>query len=308
VAVNRPGTYRHRIIAFVNVATECTVTTTLTKGNAPPVAQAIAGDFADAQGKPVDFDGTVNLTWQATDGATGYEVERSSNGTDYAVVASAGANQTSATLADQPNGELSYRVRALAPGQIGSYVTVPSNVVGVVVDRRGKVDITSQVTTAMSNVSFTNGVFKLDLNVKNNSVSSYVPLVELKVVRVNSTSGAVSVKNADNNGSGKSLEAAALYGYSNLLGADQVFAPAEVTGNRTLEFNDPTAEMFSFDVVVTAYQQGGAADAAAGGGAAGTGGTNSAGPSTSGGTLQSLNKVMRITVNPLTRSVVAKLI
>ena len=306
VAVNRAGTYTHRIIGYINAATECTVTTTLTKGNAPPVVQSIAGDFADAQGRAVDFDGAVNLSWQATDGATGYEVERSSDGTTYQVVASTG--QTNVTLADQPNGENFYRVRALAPGRIGSYVTVPSNAVRVVVDRRGRVDITGQVSTAMSNVSFANGVFKLDLSVRNNSAQTYVPLVELSVVRVTSGSGTVGVKNADNNGNGRSAQTAALFGYSNLLGPDQEFAPAEVTGNRSLEFNDAAAEMFSFDVVVTAYERGAGATAAAGGG--GTSGASPAGASgPSGGTpLQSLTKVMRITVNPLTRSVTAKLL
>jgi hypothetical protein len=246
------------------------------------------------------------LSWQGTDGATGYEVERATAGTNYQVIASLGAGQTSLALLDQPNGENSYRVRALTPGRIGSYVTAPSNVASVVVDRRGKVDITAQVTTAMANVSFTGGVFKLDLSVKNNSASTYVPLMELSVVRVTSTSGTVSVKNADNGGNGKSAQTAALFNYSNLLGADQEFAPAEVTGNRSLEFNDSTAEMFSFDVVVTAYERGAGGGAASGGEA---GGASAAGGSSPQGTsLQSLTKVMRITVNPLTKSVVAKLL
>ena len=141
-------------------------------------------------------------------------------------------------MTDQPNGELSYRVRALVPGQIGKYVTAPSSVAQIVVDRRGKVDITNQVVTAISNVSFAGGVFKLDLNIKNNSTQTYVPLVELNVVRITSTSGTVSVKNADNSGNGKSASSAALFGYSNLLGADQEFAAGEITGNRTLQFND----------------------------------------------------------------------
>jgi hypothetical protein len=80
-----------------------------------------------------------------------------------------------------------------------------------------------------------------------------------------------------------------------------------VTGNRTLEFNDSTAEMFSFDVAVTAYQQGSVSGGDSGGGAAA--GTSTAGGSSSSGTsLQSVTKVMRITVNPLTKSVVAKLL
>ncbi|MDT4896309.1 MAG: minor extracellular serine protease Vpr [Acidobacteriota bacterium] len=319
VTVNRAGTYKHRIIGFVNAATECTVTTTLTKGNTPPVVQAIAGDFTNAQGKPVDFDGTVNLSWQATDGATGYEVERSADGTNYAVVASAGAGQTSASLADQPNGENFYRVRAFAPGQIGSYVTAPSNVASVIVDRRTKVNITDQVTGEISNVSFTGGIFKLDFKVKGENLqhvimpSTYYPGMEVNVVGITTSPGGsnnpITVKNAENGKDGKSLLTGALFTYSQLLGTDEKFTPAEVTGGRTLEFNDPTAQMFSFDVMVTAYERapGGGEGAAAGGGSAA--GAGAGGNSTQSGTsLQSLTKVMRFTVNPLTKVVTVKLL
>ncbi|HEV2915638.1 MAG TPA: S8 family serine peptidase, partial [Pyrinomonadaceae bacterium] len=198
VMVTKPGTYTHRVIGFTNAATSFTITTTLIKGNAPPVLQAAAGDFTNAQGKAVDFDGGFTLGWRGVDGATGYEVERSGDGVNYQLVGSTNSGQTSLALVDQPNGELSYRVRALAPGQIGSYVTAPSNAASLVVDRRGKVNITGQVATAMSNVSFTNGVFKLDLNIRNNSNNTYVPLVELNVVRITSNSGTVSVRNAEN--------------------------------------------------------------------------------------------------------------
>jgi hypothetical protein len=185
-------------------------------------------------------------------------------------------------------------------------VTAPSNAVSVVVDRRGQVDITSQVTTAMTNVSFAGGVFSLDLNIKNNSTNTYVPLVELNVVKVTSTSGTVSVKNADNGGDGKSTATSALFGYSNLLGTDQQFSAAEITGNRTLQFNDSASEMFSFDVQVTAFQSG---SSGAGGSAAPGGGTSATGGASGSGTqLLPLTKVMRLTVNPLTKSVTAKLL
>ncbi|HEY6189054.1 MAG TPA: S8 family serine peptidase [Pyrinomonadaceae bacterium] len=307
VTPTRAGTYTHRIVGFQNAATDFTVTTTFTKGGPPPALQAIAGEFTDAEGKAVDFDGSYTLSWQGAGGETGYEVERSTDGTNYAVVASLGGNQTSLALTNQPNGQVSYRVRALTPGRIGSYVTPSSNASTILVDLRGKVDITGQVEKAISNVSFTGGVFKLDLNFKNISASNYVPLVEANVVGISSTSGTVSVKNADNGADGKSAATAALYRYSNLLGADQVFTTGETTGNRSLEFNDPSAEMFNFSVVLTAYQSGAAGIAAPGGGAApGAGGTG--GSSGSGTSIQSLTKVLRFTVNPLTRTVTAQLI
>ncbi|HVG33351.1 MAG TPA: S8 family serine peptidase [Pyrinomonadaceae bacterium] len=306
VNITRPGTYTHHIIGFQNAATDFTVKTTFTKGTPPPALQAIAGDFMNAQGKAVDFDGNLTLSWQGAGGETGYEVERSSDGTNYETITSVGADQQSVALADQPNGQLSYRVRALVPGQLGKYVTAPSSVAQIIVDRRGKVDITNQIATAISNVSFAGGVFNLDLNIKNNSTQTYVPLVELSVVRITSTSGTVSVKNADNAGNGKSAETAALFGYSNLLGADQEFAAGEITGNRTLQFNDAAAELFSFDVSVTAFERGanGSQSSATGGGTTSAGGSQAG----SGTSVQSLTKVMRITVNPLTKAVSAKLL
>jgi subtilisin family serine protease len=306
IRVERPGTYRHRVIGYSGGGTEFTVITTLHKGNTPPVLNAISADFTNAQGQAIDFDGSVNLSWQPTPGATSYEIERSAGGGDFELVGTAGQSQTSIALANQPQGELAYRLRALAPGQIGNYVTAPSNVSTVIVEARTKVDITTLVSTAMSNVSFSGGVFKMDLNIKNNSANTYVPLVELKVIGITSASGTVTVKNADNGGNGKSAATAALFGYSNLLGTDQQFAAAEITGNRNLEFNDSAAEMFSFDVNVTAFQSGaggsgGAAGAAPEGGGGGTGGSSEAG-------LLPLTNKLRITVNPLTKSVTAKLL
>ncbi|HVQ36465.1 MAG TPA: S8 family serine peptidase [Pyrinomonadaceae bacterium] len=307
VTITKPGTYTWRVTGYANApATPYTLTTTMTLGSLPPTAQAIAGEFTDAQGKTVDFDGNFNLSWQGNGGETSYEVERSSDGTNYQTIASVPASQTSMALTDQPNGELSFRVRALTPGIIGSYVTAAGNAVAVKVDRRGKVDITNLVSTTMSNVSFTGGVFKLDLNMTNNSTGSYVPLVELNVIKITSGSGTVSVKNADNGGNGKSVSTAALFGYSNQLGSDQIYSPAEITGSRNLQFNDAAAEMFSFDVNVTAYvSEGGGAG---GGGAAAPATGGSGGSSSGAGGLLPLSKTMRITVNPLTKSVTAKLL
>ncbi len=312
VSVKQPGTYKHRVVGFTNAATDFTITTNLTKGSQPPVAQAIAGDFTNAQGKPVDFDGNLTLSWHGAGGESGYEVERSSDGgANYSVIGSAAGDQTSIALADQPNGEFNYRVRALTPGRIGSYVTTPSNVVNVVVDRRGKVNITEQVERAIrdGSVSFTGGVFKMDINFKNISSSNYVPLVEAQIVSITSRTGTVRVKNADNAADGKSVNTAALFSYSTLLGTDELYSAGETTGNRTIEFNDAAAEPFDFDVMVTAFQKGGGAAAGGGGTAAPeAGGGSASGGSDPMGTLLKNNGVMRFSVNPLTNTVSAKLI
>jgi hypothetical protein len=266
--------------------------------------QQIIGQWIDPQtNTPVSFDGNFNLTWQPSGSAQQFEIEQSTDGTNYQVLGDVDGGTTSTALQNLADGHYYYRVRSLTPGKIGSYVTVPSNVQSVIVSHRSKVDITSQVQTAMTNVSFTGGVFQLDLNLKNNSTSTYVPLVELNVVNISSPSGTVSVKNADNSGNGKSATTAALFGYSNLLGTNQQFDPSEITGNRTLQFNDPAAEMFSFDVQVTAYQ-----GANLSGGSMAPAGSTSAGTSSSGTGIQSLPGILRITVNPLTQSVTAKLL
>ena len=140
-------------------------------------------------------------------------------------------------------------------------------------DRRSKVDITNLVSRAVSNVSLAGGVFQLDVAVTSNSTETYVPLVDLNVVSVNSGTGTVKVINADNGKDGKTVANAALFGYSQKLGADQLFSPAEVTGARTLRFQDGTSELFTFDALVTAY-----VSTSGGQGTGGSGGSGSSPP------------------------------
>ncbi|HJU53167.1 MAG TPA: S8 family serine peptidase [Pyrinomonadaceae bacterium] len=298
------GVYTYRVVGWSNAATAYTLTSTQSLGGAPPVVQAFAGDFTDAQTRRIDFDGNYTLSWQPQGEVIRYEIEETTDGTNYAVIRQVEGNVTSLTFENVANGTRGYRVRSITPGRIGFFVTIPSNVESVTVDRRGKVDITPTTQSAISNVSFVNGLFSLDVDLTNNSSSAYVPLVELNIVGVNSASGTVVVANAENNANGKSAQTAALFGYSNLLGADQQFTPAEKTGKRTIQFRDTAAEMFSFDAVVTAYQNGGTG---AGGGS--TAGATSTSGTASGGSalgLPGLPKLMRFTVNPLTKTVTAK--
>jgi minor extracellular serine protease Vpr len=300
------GTYTYRVMGFANGATNFTITSTQLLGGVPPAVGSVPSEFTDADGRQVDFDGSYTLSWQPSTNALKYEVEESTDGTNYAVIRSLDANTTSVAFESVPNGTRSYRVRSISPGRIGFFVSAPSEARSVTVDRRGKVDITGTTSSAVSNVSLVGGVFKMDIDLTNNSTSTYVPLVEFNIVRVTSASGTVSVINAENNGTGTSAANAALFSYSTLLGADQVFAPAEKTGKRTVQFRDNTSEMFSFDAVVTAYQNG-SGGAAAGGGAQG-GTAPAAGSSTNPLGLPSIPKVMRFTVNPLTKAVTAKLL
>ncbi len=304
--VSQAGTYTHRVIGYTNGPTDFTITTALTKGGTPPTLSAIAGEFADASGDQIDFDGAYTLAWSAAGGARGFEIERSiDGGQTWALIATAAGDATGLALNGQPDGENAYRVRALIDGQIGSFVTPPSETASVTVSRRTREEITALVQTAISNVSFANGVFQLDQTLTNNSANSYVPHVEFKVVGITSASGTVAAANADNGGDGKSAATAALYDYSRRLGADELFAAGETTGARTLRFSDARAEMFSFDAVVTAYRGGAGGGAAAAAPAAGGGGAQG---SASSDPLRGVTGLMRFTANPLTKTVSVRLV
>lgn len=306
-SVSRAGTYTYRVYGWANGPTDYTITSTQLLAGAPPVVQPFAGDFTDAQQRQIDFDGSYTLTWQPQGDVLKYEVEESVDGGDFQVIQDVDGNVTSLAFQDIPNGTRSYRVRSITPGRIGFFVTPASNTQSITVDLRRKVDITATTQSAISNVSLSGGVFKLDLDLTNGATEAYVPLVELNIVGVSSASGTVSVTNADNGGNGKSSSSAALFGYSNLLGPDQSFTPGEKSGVRTIQFRNNASEMFTFDARVTAYQQGAkVGDASSSASGTGTSGTSSSSGTTS--PLQSVTRTMRFTVNPLTRAVTVKLL
>jgi subtilisin family serine protease len=310
VRVNRGGTYTHRLIGFTNVALNATINTTLSKGPAGPATQTIAGDYVNAQGQQVDFDGNVNVSWTPVGGEAGFEIEKlTSDNPDWQFVADVAAGTTSYAFNGLANGQYSFRVRGIQPGQIGSYITQPGSATSVLVDQRSKVDITNQVNKAIANVSLSGGVFQLDLAMTNNSTQTYVPMVDLNVISISSTSGTVKVTNADNGKDGKSQANAALFGYSQKIGSDEMFSPAEVTSARTLRFQDNASEMFTFDAVVTAYLQTGGASSSSSSSSSSQQ-QSSSGASATGGLapLTQLKAVLRFTANPLTKTVTVTLI
>jgi len=301
VSVSRGGTYTYEVQGFLAAGTDFTITSIQTKGNtaAPSLAQ-IPGDFVDGQGNHIDFDGTFNLQWSPNGGEQGFEVEESTDNQNWQIIADLAGNAASMALSNLANGHYYFRVRAMYPGQIGLFVTNPGNVVSVLVDQRTKAEITNLVRTAISNVSLSGGVFQLDMNMLNQSSNNYVPLVEFKVVSITSSSGTVAVINSDNGGNGTSTASAALFDYSHQLGSDEQFSSNEVTGNRTLKFQDNSSELFTFSAIITAYQRvgGGGTPGNApppGGGSSSTSGSNT--------TLQGLTSLMRFAVNPVLRTV-----
>ena len=307
--VYRSGTYKFRVTGYQNAATNFRLASTLSKGPAAPAAQNIAGDFVDAQNRQVDFDGSVNFQWTPAGGELGYEIEKTTpDNSDWQFVADVDAGTTSYAFTNLANGQYSFRVRGIQPGQIGKYVTQPGNAATVLVDQRSKVDITSLVTRAVSNVSINANVFQLDLAMTNNSAQSYVPVVDLNVVGINSGTGSVRVINADNGKNGTSTANAALFGYSQKIGSDQVFSSNELSGVRTFRFQDNASELFTFDAVVTAYLPVGGSSPGAAAAASSSPPPAPTGSDPTAGVLKQVNAVMRFTANPLTKTVTVQLV
>ena len=100
-------------------------------------------------------------------------------------------------------------------------------------------DLSAQVDAAISNVSFSNGVFAFDNKLTNargafsTDKTIYTPL-EFQIVSISSPS--VTVKNADANGN------TFVYNQSLLLG--------QTSNAKRLEFNDPLAQLFTFDAKI----------------------------------------------------------
>ncbi len=131
-----------------------------------------------------------------------------------------------------------YVVRAIGKndsGQLGF-----SNLSGA--SRANKVaqDLTAQVDTAISNITFTNGVMAFDNKLTNarGALSSdktiYAP-IKFEITSISNPT--VSVKNGDSGANGF------LY--------NQTLAFGATSAAKRLEFNDPAAQIFSFDAKIT---------------------------------------------------------
>jgi minor extracellular serine protease Vpr len=308
--INRPGTYTYRVDGFLAANASFTLISKQFEGQmSAPALQPILGNYINPQGQEVDFDGSFNLQWTPAGGEQGFIIEQATaDNSDWQVIATPNAGTTTYALNNLPNGQYSFRIRGVQPGQIGRYITNPCNPTGIVVDQRAKVDITNQVSQAISNVSLSSGVFQLNLALTNNSSQTYLPLLDLNVIGVNSGSGTIKVINADNGSDGKSQATAALFGYTSQLGSDQLFSPREVSGTRNLRFQDSASEMFTFDAVVTAYLGFGGSSASSGSSSASQQQSSSASNSGSLLPLNQLKAVMRFTANPLTKTVSVQLV
>lgn len=107
-------------------------------------------------------------------------------------------------------------------------------------------DVTAAIKATMSNVRLAGGVFEFDQTLKNNSVASVdgVAYSPINFQIMNISNPTVSVKNADNGGNGSSTPAVFAYNQSLATGATSTA--------RHLQFNDPQAQLFTFDAAITA--------------------------------------------------------
>jgi len=299
-----PGTYTYRVYGWASVNTAYTVELTKLKGGAPPIVRPLAADFKlDAE--RFDFDGSYTLRWEPQGQVEAYEVEESTDGTNYAVVRTVGGAVTSAAFADVPDGRRSYRVRSVTPGRIGKFVTVPSNVESITVARRRPVEVTNAVALVNKTVVFGAGTTDLTTALKNNSGNVYFPTTRVEIVSIQSNGNHVRVTNADNGGNGTTT--LAVFDYSQLFGAD--LRPGEETGAKAIKFSNPNMVLFTFTARVwshlpadgaTGTASAGSTDAPAAGGGAETTGGASAGVV---GGLVGDATLVKFTVNPLTRTV-----
>lgn len=132
-----------------------------------------------------------------------------------------------------------YVVRAIgvnSTGQLGW-----SNFSGSSRALQTRQDITAQVDSAISNISFANGVMAFDNRLTNargafsTDRTLYKPL-EFQIVSISNPS--VTVRNADANG--------------NTFIYNETLTLGQTSGAKRFEFNDPTAQIFSFDAKIFA--------------------------------------------------------
>ncbi|HET9768728.1 MAG TPA: fibronectin type III domain-containing protein, partial [Thermoanaerobaculia bacterium] len=246
------GTYNVRARSETGGPVSFTLEVTQTQAATPDPASlaAIAAEYVDQSGQPVDFDGAFILAWTGGGHETGFSVEQRSNGGNWQRLALAAADAHSYALSGLANGTYEYRVVAHYPGALCTYVAAPSDVRSVTVDRRQPIDATGAVTAMISRTSFSGGVMEVDFVLRNDGSTPLLNPVTLSVVGTSSPN--VRVLNADNGGDGTSKDDAATFSYAAEVGGETL-TPGETSAPRTVRFEDPSGELFRADVLVSAY-------------------------------------------------------
>ncbi|MFS8084261.1 MAG: sialidase family protein, partial [Acidobacteriota bacterium] len=169
-------------------------------------------------------------------------------------------------------------------------------------------NVNSLVTLQASSPTSGSGISSFNLSIKDISTQTiHVPL-RAEVAQLTSSSGKVTVRNADNSLSG----IGSLWDYSASVGADNLFSAGETSAARILKFNNPNNEAFTvtFNIIggmpysgPSCCSPGGASSAGSSGG---TSGSSTASSSNSIGNPTKL--VYQLTYNPLLNSFTVQLI
>jgi PKD repeat protein len=191
-------------------------------------------------------------------------------------------------------------VRQRLNGQPTSAVVSVAYTVSATVEQ----SVTSLVSLATANARSSLGVTQYDMTIKNTSTATLYAPMRIEVASISSASGRVTVANADNGKTG----AGASWDYSPKLGADNALTANEVSGPRTMKFNNPNNEVFTvnFNVIgnIDRSSAGGSSSSSSSGGG-GSGGSASTGTSA---TSTVTTMLYSLTYNPLLNSFASKLI
>ncbi|HTH51785.1 MAG TPA: M36 family metallopeptidase [Pyrinomonadaceae bacterium] len=111
-------------------------------------------------------------------------------------------------------------------------------------------DLSSNMQTTNSNIAYASGIFQLDVSLRNNGVqaadtTAYGP-INFKVMNISSPT--VTPNNKDSGGDGHATPANWLF--------PQSLAAGQTSTAKTLKFNDPGAQLFTFDAAVTGRVRG----------------------------------------------------
>jgi Zn-dependent metalloprotease len=245
-----------------NQATISTQVTPFTGGQAAPaVPQNVTVEPASAR--------TNRISWQPVEGAVAYEIlkrkvgfenRRQPNGkrefadgdsstTGFRHVAFTGGSGSSyedlgavhEVFAPEGLNDLfdsEYSVRAIGVNQTRQLGF--SDLSGAARPVRVAQDVTAQVDSALSNVTFANGVFAFDNKLTNargaiSTDKTIYGAINFQITAVSDPS--ITVKNAD--------------GGANTFVYNQSLALGQTSAAKRLEFNDPLAKLFTFDARIT---------------------------------------------------------
>lgn len=173
-------------------------------------------------------------------------------------------------------------------------VTVPYTVSSTI-----ERSVTSMVSLSTTNAHSSGGVSQYDVSIKNGSGETIFAPLRLLIASITSASGQVSVANADSGGAG----AGAVWDYSSKVGSDNALTQGEVSGTRTLKFNNPNNEPFTvtFDVIGNLPRSGGGATSTSTSGSGDSSASTTEAPSTQ-------TPLYSVLYDPLLNSIVSQLI